>query len=40
MAKNIDWGSLGFGYMETDKSYVSLYTDGNGTAAHLPQTTR
>ena len=26
--KNIDWGSIGFGYMETDKSYVSKYKDG------------
>ncbi|MBR1508375.1 MAG: branched-chain amino acid aminotransferase [Eubacterium sp.] len=26
--KNIDWSNLGFGYMETDKSYVSLYKDG------------
>ncbi len=26
--KNIDWGSLGFGYMETDASYVSNYKDG------------
>ena len=26
--KNIDWGSLGFAYMPTDKRYVSNYTDG------------
>ena len=26
--KNIDWGSLGFGYMPTDSRYVSVYTDG------------
>ena len=26
--QNIDWGNLGFGYMETSKSYVSLYKDG------------
>ena len=26
--KNIDWASLGFGYMETDYSYVSYYKDG------------
>jgi len=26
--KNIDWGNLGFGYMETDYSYVSNYKDG------------
>ena len=35
MAKNIDWGSLGFGYMETDKSYVSLYTDGKWDSGTL-----
>jgi len=26
--KNIDWGTLGFGYMETDASYVSMYKNG------------
>ena len=26
--KNIDWGSLGFGYMPTDKRYVSNFKDG------------
>ncbi|MDI9242043.1 branched-chain amino acid aminotransferase [Fusibacillus kribbianus] len=26
--KNIDWGNLGFAYMETDKRYVSYYKDG------------
>ena len=26
--KNIDWGSLGFGYMKTDYRYVSNYTNG------------
>lgn len=26
--KNIDWGKLGFGYVKTDKRYVSLYRDG------------
>ncbi|MDO4476217.1 MAG: branched-chain amino acid aminotransferase [Lachnospiraceae bacterium] len=26
--KNIDWSSLGFGYMQTDKRYVSNYKDG------------
>ena len=26
--KNLDWGSLGFGYMKTDKRYVSDYKDG------------
>ncbi len=32
--KNIDWGSLGFGYVKTDKRFVSNYKDGawdNGT---------
>ena len=26
--KNIDWGSLGFAYMPTDKRYVSNFKDG------------
>ena len=26
--KDIDWGSLGFGYVETDKSYVSNFKNG------------
>lgn len=26
--KNIDWGNLGFGYVETDYRYVSIYKDG------------
>ena len=26
--KNIDWGNLGFGYVQTDKRYVSLYKNG------------
>ncbi|MBU3840769.1 MAG: branched-chain amino acid aminotransferase [Candidatus Ruminococcus intestinipullorum] len=26
--KNIDWGNLGFGYIVTDKRYVSEYRDG------------
>ena len=26
--KNIDWGSLGFGYIKTDKRFVSNYKDG------------
>ena len=32
--KDIDWGNLGFGYMKTDKRYVSNYKNGawdNGT---------
>ena len=26
--KNIDWENLGFGYIETEKRYVSNYKDG------------
>ena len=26
--KNIDWSSLGFGYVTTDYRYVSMYRDG------------
>ena len=26
--KNIDWGSLGFAYMPTDKRFVANYKDG------------
>lgn len=26
--KNIDWANLGFGYMQTDKRYVSNYKNG------------
>lgn len=26
--KNIDWGNLGFGYIQTEKRYVSNYKDG------------
>lgn len=26
--KNIDWGKLGFSYVQTDKRFVSLYKDG------------
>ena len=26
--KNIDWGNLGFGYIQTDKRYVSNYNNG------------
>ena len=32
--KNIDWSSLGFGYIKTDKRFVAIYKDGawdNGT---------
>lgn len=27
--KNLDWSSLGFGYVQTDKRYVSNYKNGN-----------
>lgn len=27
--KNLDWSSLGFGYIQTDKRYVSNYKNGN-----------
>ena len=26
--KNIDWSNIGFGYMETDKRFVSNYKNG------------
>ena len=26
--KDIDWGNIGFGYIKTDKRYVSSYKDG------------
>lgn len=26
--KNIDWSNIGFGYIQTDKRYVSIYKDG------------
>ena len=28
MAKNLDWANLPFGYMETNKSFVSNWKDG------------
>ena len=28
MSKNIDWSSLGFGYIKTDYRFVSNYKDG------------
>ena len=28
LMKNIDWGNLGFAYIQTDKRYVSNYKDG------------
>ena len=26
--KSIDWGNIGFGYMQTDRRYVSFFKDG------------
>ena len=31
--KNIDWSNLGFGYMVTDKRYVSMFKMVPGTTA-------
>ena len=28
MSKDIDWSSLGFGYVQTDKRFVSNYKNG------------
>ena len=28
MAKDIDWSNLGFGYIQTEKRYVSNFKDG------------
>ena len=28
MSKNIDWSNLGFGYMETEKRFVSNFKNG------------
>ncbi|MCR5686280.1 MAG: branched-chain amino acid aminotransferase [Lachnospiraceae bacterium] len=33
--KNIDWANLGFGYVQTDKRYVSNYKDGAWDAGEL-----
>lgn len=35
MAQNIDWGSLGFGYIKTDKRFVANYKDGAWDAGTL-----
>lgn len=35
--KNIDWSSLGFGYMETDQRYVATYKDGKWDEGHLTE---
>lgn len=37
--KDIDWSSLGFGYMETSYSYVSMYKDGKWDEGKLQATT-
>ena len=28
--KNIDWANIGFGYIQTDKRYVSYYKTARG----------
>ncbi|MCF0242759.1 MAG: branched chain amino acid aminotransferase, partial [Treponema sp.] len=33
--KNIDWGSLPFGYMKTSKSYVAEFKDGKWSEGKL-----
>ena len=33
--KNIDWSSIGFGYMPTDYRYVSNFKDGKCVGIHL-----
>ena len=33
--KNIDWSSLGFGYVKTDKRFVANYKDGAWDAGCL-----
>ncbi|WP_027868566.1 branched-chain amino acid aminotransferase [Eubacterium sp. AB3007] len=35
MAKDIDWGSLGFGYTPTDYRYVATYKDGKWSEGQL-----
>ncbi|MGN0836220.1 MAG: aminotransferase class IV, partial [Akkermansia sp.] len=35
MSKDIDWGSLGFGYIQTDKRFVADYKDGAWDAGTL-----
>ena len=35
--KNIDWSNIGFGYMKTDKRYVSLYKDGKWDGGTLTE---
>ncbi len=35
--KNIDWGNLGFGYMQTDKRYISDFKDGKWDEGRLTE---
>ncbi len=35
--KNIDWANLGFGYIQTDKRYVSDYKDGAWDAGRITE---
>ena len=35
MEKNIDWGSLGFGYLKTDYRYVANYKDGKWSSGQI-----
>lgn len=35
--KNIDWSNIGFGYMQTEKRYVSYYKDGVWDAGGLTE---
>lgn len=35
--KNIDWANLGFGYMKTDKRFVSTFKDGAWDAGQLSE---
>lgn len=35
MEKNIEWGSLGFGYMKTDYRYVANYKDGKWSSGQI-----
>lgn len=37
MAKDIDWGSLGFGYLKTDYRYVSNFKDGKWDEGFLTE---
>ena len=35
--KNIDWGSIGFGYIPTDYRYVANFKDGKWDEGELTQ---